>query len=100
MELVERWPRNLPMRFFIEITQGHGIGQQLIELLSHFQANRFFQFKTECMSDSSELLNFAATLVNSGLCTGATSGRALLCHRYLLLLALDVARATSAQQSF
>jgi len=39
VELIKSWPGNLPMRFLVEITQSHGIGQQEVELFGHLETN-------------------------------------------------------------
>src|SRR5256885_3369336 len=83
MKLVKRWSGNLPMRLLVEIAEGHRISKQLIKLLGHLEAHRFFQLKIKRVSDCSELLKFMAALVNSRLCTRTISRRDILCHIYM-----------------
>src|SRR5216684_3074585 len=39
VELIERGARNLPVRLLVQVTQGYGIGEQLVELFGHFQTD-------------------------------------------------------------
>src|SRR5579862_9172395 len=68
VKLIKSWSSNLPVRFLVEITQRHGVGQQKVKLLSHLKANWLFQFKRQHMLNSSVLLNFSGTLVKPRLC--------------------------------
>src|ERR1700733_1535624 len=68
MQLIEGWPSHLPMRFLVEIAQRHGIGEQKIQLLSHFQPHRLFQLEWQSMRDSAVRLNLAGMLMNARLC--------------------------------
>src|SRR5713226_8743976 len=47
MQLVERRSCDLPVRFLIQIAQGHRVCKQLIELCGHFQPHRFLQVRME-----------------------------------------------------
>jgi len=67
MELIKSWPCDLPMRFFVEIAKGHGVGQHEVELLGHFEANRLFQFERQEVRNGAIGLNFGSTLVKAGL---------------------------------
>src|SRR5580658_8637458 len=85
MKLIKGWPRNLPMRFLVEITQGHGVSQQKVELLGHFQANRFHEVKRQHVRNRAVLLNCVSTLMKSRL---RAHGHALAggCFRIEILL--------------
>ena len=67
MKLIKGRAGDLPMRFLVEIAQGHGIGQKLVEVLGHFQADGFFQFQRQSVADGAVLLDFAGSLVKMGL---------------------------------
>ena len=45
MQLIKRWAGDLPMRLLIQITEGHRIGKQLVQLCGHFQPYGLFEFK-------------------------------------------------------
>src|SRR5690348_4860589 len=81
MELVERWSRNLPMRLLVKIAEGDGVSQELIQLLSHLQPDRLFQFQWQQMLHGAVGLNFSRALMQTGLRAHfATIGR----NRFLL----------------
>src|SRR5580700_3708819 len=84
MKLIESRTSNLPMGFLVQIAQGHGVGEQLIESFRHFQTYRLFQFQRQSMADSAILLNFARPLVNVRLGVKSCSG--FLRHGSLLFL--------------
>src|SRR5215831_5459999 len=44
MQLIERGAGYLPMGLLIKIAQRDGVGEHLVQLLGHFQANIFFKF--------------------------------------------------------
>ncbi len=67
MELIERGSGHLPMGLLVEIPKSHGVGQQLIELLGHFQPHRFHQLQWQHAGHGAKCLEFAACLVVSGL---------------------------------
>src|SRR6185369_16641038 len=63
MKLVERRSSHLPVRFLVEIAQGHGIGQELVEMLGHFQTNGLFEFERQSVVHGAVLLDFTGALV-------------------------------------
>src|SRR5580693_4096752 len=67
MKLIKGWSRNLPMRFLVEIAQGHGICQQQVELLGHFQTNRLRKIKRQHVRNRAVRLNFVGALVKTRL---------------------------------
>src|SRR5271155_1116461 len=85
MELIKGWSGNLPMRFLVEIAQGNGIGEQQVQLLGHFQANRFHKVERQHVRNRAVLLNCVSTLVKSRL---RAHGHALAggCFRVEILL--------------
>src|SRR6266576_3335834 len=87
MQLIEGRSRHLPVRFLIEIAQGHGVGKQQVELLGHFQADIFFEFQGQRVRNRTVSLDFAGVLMNARLCTdcGLTAGTVPLRHKDLLM---------------
>ena len=71
MQLVERWPGNLPVRFLVQIAERHCVGKQLVELGGDFQPNQLFEFKGQQMVDRSVCLNFSRALMKPGLRYGS-----------------------------
>jgi hypothetical protein len=82
MQLIKSRPGNLPMRFLVEIAKRHGVGQQLVKLLGHFEADRFLEFERESVIHGSIRLNFTGTLVKARL-GGKLSCCLLVLHRYV-----------------
>src|ERR1700689_1536640 len=67
MELIKSWSGNLPMRFLVEVAEGHGVSQQQVELLCHFQAYRFHKVERQHVRNRAVLLNCFSTLVKTRL---------------------------------
>src|SRR5919108_105842 len=65
--LKKRRPRHLPMRLLVQIAQGHGVGQQLVQLLGHFQAHRFLKLQRQQMVHGPVSLDLAGALVKARL---------------------------------
>src|ERR1700727_1530655 len=88
MQLIERWPRDLPMRLFVEVAQRYRIGQQQVELLRHLQANWFFQFDRQRVRHCTVSLNLRGALVDARLRIryGLMGGRNLFRHTEDLLI--------------
>jgi hypothetical protein len=66
MQLVESRARNLPVKLHMEVAKGHGVGQQLVELFGHLQADRFFKIERQDMIDCPVLPDLACLLVKLG----------------------------------
>ena len=47
MKLIEGRSGNLPVSLLVQVAQGHGIGEQLIQLLGHLQTDGLFEFKMQ-----------------------------------------------------
>ena len=67
MKLVEGRSSHLPMRFLVQIAEGHRVREQLIQLRRHFQSNRLFQFQWQQMVHGAVSLNFTCSLVQAWL---------------------------------
>jgi hypothetical protein len=91
MELIEGRSGYLPMRFLVEIAQGHSVCQKRVELLGHLQTNGFFQFKRQLMAYGSITLEFSRMLMKAGLCIDCPGGVPwilFLIHCFSLFLAM------------
>src|SRR6266404_532869 len=90
MKLIESWSCNLPVGLLVKIAQRHGVSQQLVKLLGHFQTDGLFQLQRQQMRNGAVSLNLPCALVNPGLC--ANSGcawRNILLHVQDLLAELN-----------
>ena len=67
MELIKSRSGHLPVGFLVKIPKRHGVGQQLIELFSHFQPYRFHQLQRHLTGHCAKCLEFAGRLVEAGL---------------------------------
>ena len=67
MELIKGGPGDLPVRLLVEVAQRHGVGEQQIELLGHFQAHGFFQFERQHVGNRAVALNFGGVLMKAWL---------------------------------
>jgi hypothetical protein len=55
------------MRLLVEIAEGDGIGEQLIQLLSHFETHRFFKLERDHGGDAAKGLDLPGRLMEVGL---------------------------------
>src|SRR5689334_22875125 len=87
MQLIKRGSGDLPVRFLVEIAQRHSVGQQQVELLSHFQTNRFLQIERQRVRNGAVGLDLAGTLMNERLRidVGSAGGDVFLRHEILLI---------------
>ena len=82
MKLVESGSGDLPVRFLVQIAQGHGVGQKLVEVLGHFQTDGLFQFQRQGVAYGAVFLDFSSSLVKVGLGgNAAVVARGFLGHR-------------------
>jgi hypothetical protein len=65
MKLIEGMTNDLPMMLLVEVAQGDGVGEDLIEIFRAFGAERFIESDGE-LGDFSIGLNFARVLVKNG----------------------------------
>src|SRR6266567_8535106 len=88
MKLVERGASDLPVRLLVQVAQGHGIGEQLVELFGDFQADGVFEFQMKRVGHGTVGLYLAGLLVNTrfGCKHAMGSGRVLLRHSNDLLI--------------
>src|SRR5579864_8314983 len=75
MKLIEGWSGNLPMCLFIQVAQRHGVSQQEVELLGHFEAHRFLQLQRQHDGNRAISLNLFRALMKAWLCGNAASAR-------------------------
>src|SRR6267142_302403 len=69
MELIKSWTRGLPVRLLVQVPKRHGVCKQSIELLCHFQSDRFFQVERQQVGHGSITLDFTGALPKARLCT-------------------------------
>src|ERR1700733_4504380 len=74
MKLIERRPGDLPMRLFVEVAQSHGVGQQQVQLLGHFQTHVLFQLQWQRMRNRPIGLDLSSALVKAWLRGNSFSG--------------------------
>src|ERR1035438_5085209 len=88
VKLVKGRSGHLPMRLLVEIAQSHGVGQELIELLGHFQADGLFQLQRLHAGHGAKCLKFAGGLVEARLSGNSMRvvGAWFLSHESLLRL--------------
>src|SRR5579875_4096380 len=102
MDLIKRMAGDLPVMFFVHITKGDGVGQELIQILHAFGADFFVQRDGQ-LGDFSVGLNFAGLLAQNrfGLVSALfqllvrRSGFVILGIHGILSLLYDGARAAS-----
>jgi hypothetical protein len=68
MELIEGGTRHLPMRLLVKVAEGHGVGQQLVELSGHFQTDRLLKCEWQQVAHCSVGLNLRRRLMKMRLC--------------------------------
>src|SRR5437867_6374416 len=68
MELIKGWTRGLPVRLLVQVPKRHGIWKHSIELVCHFQSDRFFQFERQQIVHGSIALDFTGALAKARLC--------------------------------
>src|SRR6266446_2382959 len=89
MELIKSWTRGLPVRLLVQVPKRHGVCKRSIELLCHFQSDRFFQFERQQVGHGSITLDFTGALPKARLCTdlvGVPFPILLFWHEYLSLI--------------
>ncbi len=57
VELIESRAGYLPMRLLVEVTQGGGIGEEIVEFLSDLEANILSQTDGQLLNDCAEFLD-------------------------------------------
>jgi hypothetical protein len=67
VQLIEGRSRYLPVGFLVEIANCYCVGQELIELLGHFQPYWFLQFKCQDQIHRPVLLNLCCALMQTRL---------------------------------
>src|SRR5215469_7674250 len=80
MELIKSWPGHLPMRLLVQISEGDGICEQLVQLFAHLQSDNFLEFQRLQVRHGSVRLDFRRALMEPRL------GVDLLGHRWLTLI--------------
>src|SRR5579885_235634 len=70
MQLIKRFARDLPMMFFVQVSQAHSIGKDLVQHSHAVNADCLVKTYRQ-PGNGSEFLNFASALMGDGLRTRA-----------------------------
>ena len=74
VQLVKGRAGSLPMRLLVEVAEGHRIGEKLVELFRHFQADGLFKLQWQHMTYRAVSLHFRGFLVETRLSVEARCG--------------------------
>src|SRR5215469_6374392 len=67
MQLIKRWSSDLPVRLLIQVAKGHGIGEDLVQLLRHLQTYGFLEFERKQMGHRAVSLDLTGLLMETWL---------------------------------
>src|SRR5947209_2340709 len=100
MQLIERGPGNLPVRFLVQIAQRDGVRQQKVELFGHLQSNRFLKFERKGVRHGPVTLNFSGALVNARLCVNPRLTAVPFFSRHIKILLFQMKPVSDSENVF